>query len=320
MDQEINRVAVVGAGYMGTGILQVLALSGLHCTFADVDGPTAQAAHAACLDQASRFEGRGYFPAGSAERIEANSDWSSRIADAAADADLVIEAVSEREQVKRAVFAEVESAAREDAILATNTSSIPIADLAATLRRPERFYGIHWFNPAQFLPSIEIIEGPRASASTTQRIIDVLRRAGRSPVVVADSAGFVANRLQFALFREAALMVEEGLTTPEKLDEVVRGSFGYRLPFFGPFAIADLAGLDVYAAVFEVLERTLGPRFSCPPGLSALVDDGHLGVKTGHGYAEFTEAERERMTDDRDRAYVAMAATLGSWRGSETPS
>ena len=114
-------------------------------------------------------------------------------------------------------------------------------------------------------------------------------------------------------------MVEEGLTTPEQLDDIVRGSFGYRLPFFGPFRIADIAGLDVYAAIFDTLEESLGGRFSCPPGLRARVAAGELGLKSGQGYSRFSEEQRAGIADDRDRAYVAMAETLARWRASGQP-
>ena len=314
MDTPICRVAVVGAGYMGTGILQVLAMSQVNCMIVDIDAATTQAAYRACLDLAADYERRAYFPAGAAAAIEQRARAAVSLADAVDGADLVIEAVTERQDIKRALFAQIETLTAAETILASNTSSIPIASLATALRHPERMYGIHWFNPAQFLPSVEVIEGPGAAPKTTNRILELLRRAGRAPVVVADSPGFVANRLQFALFREAALMVEEGLITPERLDEVVCGSFGYRLPFFGPFTIADIAGLDVYAAIFDVLEQSFGERFGCPPGLRARVAAGHLGLKTGRGYAAFTAEQQANIADIRDRAYITMADALTRWR------
>lgn len=308
--RAITTVAVVGAGYMGTGILQVLASAGLVCTFSDVDAPTARAAHEACLRQTGEYEALGYFSSAQASAIRENSGWAASLRDAVAAADLVVEAVNEDPDTKRTLLGHIDEAAPAHAVLATNTSSIPIADLAGVLRRPERLYGMHWFNPAQFMPCVEVIAGAGAVESSTAALMDLLRRAHREPVLVADSPGFVANRLQFALFREAALMVEEGLVTPDRLDEVVRGSFGFRLPFFGPFAIADMAGLDVYSAVFDILERTLGSRFSCPPGLRRLVDDGRLGAKSGAGYAEFDDVRRRAMVGRRERAYAAMAGVL----------
>ncbi|NUT54852.1 MAG: 3-hydroxyacyl-CoA dehydrogenase family protein, partial [Thermoleophilia bacterium] len=130
---------------------------------------------------------------------------------------------------------------------------------------------------------------------------------GKVPVVVGDGAGFVANRIQFAMFREAARIVEEGVASAEQVDEVVRSSFGFRLPFFGPFTIADMAGLDVYADIFETLERDLGPGFAAPAILAEHVGRGELGVKSGRGFLDLSEAQADALIDRRDRAYVALA-------------
>jgi len=316
----IRRVIVLGGGYMGTGILQVLALAGIDCVVTDADEEKTQAAYRASLDLAASYEARGYFPKGAAATIETHTTPVGGLAAAVDGAELVIEAVPEQLDLKRSVFADLEALVPNETILASNTSSIPIASLSKALRRPERLYGVHWFNPAQFMPTVEVIASSDASPSATSRILQLLRHAGRTPVVVADSPGFVANRLQFALFREAALMVEQGLVTPDRLDEVVRGSFGYRLPFFGPFAIADIAGLDVYAAIFETLESSLGPRFSCPPGLRERVAAGQLGLKSGRGYRTFNAQQRARIADDRDRAYVTMATALAKWQSDGAPT
>lgn len=313
MTDPISRVTVIGGGYMGTGILQVLAQTGIDCVLTDVDEAATRAAYEKCLELAAAYERRHYFTDGAAARIEAHSAPARGLAEAVASADFVIEAVPENVDLKRRIFAQLEDLVSEQLILASNTSSIPIATLAGRMRHPGRLYGVHWFNPAQFLPAVEVVAGPHATAEATGRVLDLLRHVGRNPVLVADSPGFTANRLQFALFREAALMVEEGLISPDRLDEVVRGSFGYRLPFFGPFEIADIAGLDVYAAIFDILERSLGPQFRCPPGLRQLVADGHLGMKNGQGYRTYTDDQRARLADDRDRAYVTMATALARW-------
>ena len=173
-------------------------------------------------------------------------------------ADLVVEAVLERPDVKLAVYEEIERAAGDDTVIATNTSSIPIAELAAGLRRPNRFLGVHWFVPPLLVPCVEVIRTPSTDERVVEIVVEALTRLGKTPVVVGDGPGFVANRIQFAMFREAARIVEDGIAGPEQVDEVVRSSFGFRLPFFGPFTIADMAGLDVYADIYETLERGLG--------------------------------------------------------------
>jgi 3-hydroxybutyryl-CoA dehydrogenase len=137
-----------------------------------------------------------------------------------------------------------------------------------------------------------------------------LRSIGKRPAVVGDGPGFVANRIQTALFVEALRCVEEGLASPQEVDEVVRSCFGFRLPFFGPFQIADMAGLDVYASIFEILERGLGERFKAPAALRELVERGHMGTKSGAGFLEYSDEERERLLLERDRRYAALNELL----------
>jgi 3-hydroxybutyryl-CoA dehydrogenase len=152
-----------------------------------------------------------------------------------------------------------------------------------------------------------VIRSPSTEARVVEVVVEALTRLGKSPVVVGDGPGFVANRIQFAMFREAARIVEEGIAGPEEVDEVVRSSFGFRLPFFGPFTIADMAGLDVYADIYETLERGLGQGFSAPAALQEHVDQGRFGVKTGRGFLELSQAQADELIDRRNRAYVALA-------------
>jgi 3-hydroxybutyryl-CoA dehydrogenase len=214
--------------------------------------------------------------------------------------------VVERPDVKTSVYEAIEAAAGEEAVIATNTSSIPIAELAAGLRAPGRFLGVHWFVPPLLVPCVEVIPARATDERVVQTVVAALARLGKSPVVVGDGPGFVANRIQFALFREAARIVEAGVATPEQVDEVVRSSFGFRLPFFGPFTIADMAGLDVYADIFDTLERGLGGEFSAPAILRKRVDDGDFGAKTGRGFLELSEEQADELAGRRDRAYAAL--------------
>src|SRR5262249_1285250 len=151
---------------------------------------------------------------------------------------------------------------------------IPIAELAAGLRRPDRFLGMHWFVPPLLVPCVEVIPGPATGDGVVAQVVGALTRLRKAAVGGGDGPGVAAHRIQFAMFREAARIVEDGLATPEQVDEVVRSSFGFRLPFFGPFTIADMAGLDVYADIYETLERGLGPGFSAPGPLREHVARG----------------------------------------------
>jgi 3-hydroxybutyryl-CoA dehydrogenase len=301
-----QRVCVLGAGYMGGGIGQILALAGARVTVTDVDEPTARVRAQAILEQARTYVERQLFPTG-AEQTIAGRLTAAGLADAAADATLVVEAVAEDIEVKRAVLDRVSRLVPDGTTIATNTSSIPIATLASAVHRPERFLGVHWFNPPQFVPGVEIVVGAQTDPAIPPRLADALAAIGKWPAVVADRAGFVSNRLQFALFREAALLLEEGVATAEQVDEVVRGSFGYRLPFFGPFAIADMAGLDVYQAAFHILEEAYGARFATPAVLADHVAAGRLGTKAGGGFYDRTPGETAALIRRRDQWYAALA-------------
>ncbi len=302
-----SRVAVVGAGTMGVGIAHVFAASGIPAALVDATPELSEAARARAVELFARLEQAGAVGPGTAATAEQHLSAALSIADAVHDADLVVEAVVERADVKVAVYGEIEAAAEDGAVIVTNTSSIPIARLAEGLRRPERFLGVHWFVPPLLVPCVEVIPTGSTDGSVVQKVVDALTRLDKTAVVVGDGPGFVANRIQFALFREAARIVEDGLATPEQVDEVVRSSFGFRLPFFGPFTIADMAGLDVYADIFNTLERGLGADFAAPRILRERVDQGDFGIKTGRGFLDLSEAQADELVERRNRAYVALA-------------
>ena len=293
---------------MGVGISHVFASSGIPTVLVDATPELSEAARERAVELLSRLEQAGNVGRGTAATAEQHLSAAPSIADAVRGADLVVEAVVERPDVKLAVYAEIEPAAGDDAVIATNTSSIPIAELAAGLRRPEPLprrplVRAPAARPVRRGDPHAVDRRPRRRASWSRRST----RLGKTPVVVGDGPGFVANRIQFAMFREAARIVEDGIAGPEQVDEVVRSSFGFRLPFFGPFTIADMAGLDVYADIYDTLERGLGAGFSAPEVLQEHVDRGEFGVKTGRGFLELSQAQADELIDRRNRAYVALA-------------
>jgi 3-hydroxybutyryl-CoA dehydrogenase len=306
VSSEALKVSVVGSGYMGKGIAQTLARAGAVITLIDQDVEVARAALVAMNDDAAGAETAGLTAEGSAEVVRRNSTYAD-FESGLPDAEFVVEAVFEELTVKHAVLTAIESHVSDTAVIGTNTSAIPVGVLATVLRRPQRFFGVHWFNPAPYLPGIEIILGEASDPALLDDVTNLLVKAGKSPVIVADTPGFIANRLQFALFKEAALMVEDGTASPEQIDQVVKSGFGFRLPFFGPFAIADMAGLDVYANSYVTLSAKLGSRFDCPPSLADRVAHGDLGTKTGGGYLGMSKEEATAMASRRDRSYVALS-------------
>ena len=308
MLNDIQRTAVVGGGYMGGGIAQTFAMAGLPCTVADVDAETARRAVRRLVDEGGDYEERGLFPPGSHESLRRNLAPADSIEDAVAEADYVTEAVPERLDLKLSTIGRIDAAVRPGTVIGSNTSAIPIGTLAGSVTDTSAFLGVHWMNPSYFVPSVEVIATPQTSEETMAAVEALLRRSGKVSTRVADSAGFVANRLQFALYREAVTMVEEGLATPEEIDEVVSNSFGFRLAVFGPFAIADIAGLDVYEGSFRSMEAAFGDRMSAPALLKEKVAQGRLGLKTGGGFLTIDPAAAEAIAQYRDRAYHELGA------------
>jgi 3-hydroxybutyryl-CoA dehydrogenase len=305
-----GTVAIVGGGRMGGGVAEAFAVGGLTVRLADASPELARAAHDSVIERA-----RGHVRTGlideravqRCERIEPCRDASA----AASGAQLIFEAVAEDLDVKREVLSACEAASAADAVIATNTSSLPVDELSTALGRPERFLGMHWFNPPEWTPGVEVVPAPATDSAVVERVVEFLRALGKRPAVVAAGVGFVANRLQMALFCEACRCVDEGLATPAEIDEVVRSCFGFRLPFFGPFQIADMAGLDVYAAVAEQHRRGLGERFFVPSQLRQLVERGATGTSAGAGFYAYAEGEPQTILRERDERYAALAELLG---------
>lgn len=302
------RIAVVGSGYMGGGIAQVLALAGNRVTLGDIDAEHAEAARQRLIAQGAEFESRGLFAPGSAALLEQRLAAAESIEAAVADAEYITEAVFEKREIKSAALARISLASPAGAVIGSNTSAIPIEELAAAVVEPSRFLGVHWMNPAPFIPGVELIASSRTDPAAVDRAEALIRMAGKSPARVADSPGFVANRLQFALYKEAVRMVEEGLATPSDIDTVVSNAFGFRLALFGPFAIGDMAGLDVYAASYESLAAQYGERLAAPALLTETVDAGNLGLKSGKGFLDIDPEDAPKLLEYRDRAYQALSA------------
>ena len=311
MIETIQTVAVVGAGYMGGGIAQSLAQTGFEVVIADASADAAAAHLARIHGEAEQLEAQGLFPAGSAELVHRNLRSAPSIEEAVAGVDFVEEAVSEVPGVKHDVLRRVSAAARPDAIIGSNTSTIPVHVLETAVSGPERFLTVHWSNPAPFIPGVELVVGQNTDPAVLPVVQDMLARAGRSSALVADVAGFVLNRLQFVLLKEAMSIVEDGVATADDVDTIVRSTFGFRLPFFGPFAIADMAGLDVYVNGFETFTEAFGSRLAPPALLTEAVAAGRHGTKNGAGLLrDYSPEEVHALVAYRSEAYSRMARLL----------
>ncbi|WP_157154995.1 3-hydroxyacyl-CoA dehydrogenase family protein [Diaminobutyricimonas sp. LJ205] len=301
-----RKIAVVGSGYMGGGIAQVFALSGATVRIADISEEIAVTNYNRLIEEARQFVADGLFPADAVERLEANLSPAASIEEAVADADFIEEAVPEKIEIKHETLRRISAAARADAIIGSNTSTILIGSLAEAVTGPERFLGVHFSNPAPFIPGVELIPHAATDDAAVVVVEEIVAATGKETARVQDSTGFVLNRLQYALFHEATQIVDEGIATPEDIDTIVRTTFGFRLPVFGPFAIADMAGLDVYAFCYASLQTRWPERFATPESLQALVDAGKFGTKSGAGYLDVPADRTAELVAYRNKAYVAI--------------
>ncbi|WP_051130826.1 3-hydroxyacyl-CoA dehydrogenase family protein [Nesterenkonia alba] len=311
MRESIHTVTVVGAGYMGGGIAQTLALAGLDTTIVDVDPEATQRGLQRLLREAEDFEDQGLYPSGAAATIAEHLRAGQSLETAVAGVDFIEEAVFESPEVKTEVLARISAHADPEAIIGTNTSTIPVAVLAPAVQHPERFLTVHYSNPAPFIPGVELVAGEATSPQAIAAVKDLLQRTGKEGAQVADRPGMALNRLQYALLKEACSIVEEQVATMEDVDTIVRTTFGFRLGFFGPFAIADQAGLDVYNNGFGTLAEAYGSRMSRPELLREAVSQGRHGLKNGAGWTgDFPEETAADVVRYRNRAYARMGELL----------
>lgn len=282
LTRPIRRVAVLGAGTMGHGIAQVSATAGYETTLYDIDMATVEAGLARIRRNLDKGVEVGKVDPDDRRATLGRLRLTSDLPRAVREADLVVEAAPERIDLKHELWRAVEREVDENALLATNTSSLSIARLAEALERPERFLGLHFFNPVHIMALVEVVWGPRTDEATRSDGMAFARSLGKEPILVKDSPGFASSRLGVLLGLEAMRMVEEGVASPEDIDRAME--LGYRHPM-GPLKLTDLVGLDVRLSIAEYLHETLGSEAFRPPEiLRRLVAQGKLGKKTGEGF------------------------------------
>ncbi|HYG65155.1 MAG TPA: 3-hydroxybutyryl-CoA dehydrogenase [Thermoanaerobaculia bacterium] len=282
--ESIRTIGVVGAGTMGHGIAQVAAHSGFDVILVDVAPQALERGVAQIGKGLERLVAKGKLAAEERDQALARVRPESRVA-ALAAADLVVEAVVERLEVKQAVLAELDRACRPAAILATNTSSISITKLAAATSRPEKVIGMHFMNPVPVMQLVEIIRGLATSQETYGLVEAASRAMGKTPVEVHDAPGFVSNRVLMPMINEAIFCLYEGVGKPEAIDSVMKMGMNHPM---GPLALADLIGLDVCLDILRVLHEGFGdPKYRPCPLLVKMVDAGYLGRKSGRGFYDY---------------------------------
>ena len=314
----MKKISVVGAGLMGHGIAQIFALEGFPVSLTDINDSVLDAALSnvrANLDLLTRqgiARKQAVEPA--MERITTTID----LAHAVEDADFVVEAVIENLELKQKIFQDLDQICHRDTILATNTSVISITEIAARTQHKDRVVGTHFWNPPYLIPLVEVIRGEDTADTVMDRTIAILNHVGKHPVRVnKDVPGFVGNRLQHALWREAISIVAHGIADAATVDECIRYGFGMRLPILGPMENADMVGTDLALAIHDYLLKHLDSSPEPSPLLKELVDRGHLGFKTGRGFKKWSPEDIEQSRNRLGGYLLKTLAPLNTQGGSD---
>lgn len=284
----IQNIAVIGAGIMGSGIVQALAMGGKCVKMYDVSEESIQKAYKGITTSLERFVKAGRMSEEEKEQVLANIMSTITLEEVCKDVELIIEAAPENLQLKKEIFKQLDSYASESTILATNTSELSVTAIASATNRSEQVLGMHWFNPAPVMKLIEIVRGVDTAEHTIQVVKDLAEEIGKETVVVKDMQGFVTSRAVAVHLLECMRMYEEGIGSKEEIDKAIK--LGLNHPM-GPFELADYVGLDTMLFASQGLSEAFGDRFRAPQTLVKLVEAGHLGRKTGKGFYHYEKGK-----------------------------
>lgn len=286
MVMEVRKIAVIGAGLMGSGIAQVAAQSGFEVSIRDVDDLFVENGIASIKRNIKRMVKKEKITEADAEDILGRIRGTTDLKEASEKADVVIEAILENMEIKKELFRELEGICKEETIFASNTSSLSITEMASSTKRPEKFIGMHFFNPAPFMKLVELIRGYKTSDQTLDSIKRLSEQMGKTPIEVNEAAGFAVNRVLVPMMNEAMYAYMEGVASIEDIDTGMK--LGANHPM-GPFELADFVGLDTLLSVLETMYEEFGdPRYRPCPLLRKMVRSGNLGRKTGRGFYDYT--------------------------------
>ena len=307
--KDVKRIVIAGAGTMGSSMGETFAKYGYDVTLYDIF-PSAleKAGNLIRLNQETEVAEHVVTPEESAallERIRYSEDKACF-----EGAVLVVEAILEKLDVKHAFWAEISALVPEDAILASNTSGLSITAIAEVVKRPERFGGMHWINPPHLIPLIEVIQGKKTDDATAAAIRDMALAVEKKPVIVQDAPGFALNRIQLAVLRECLHIVEQGIATPEAVDDVMKYGLGMRYACLGPFEVCDLGGLDIFYNIASYLFEDLADE-KAPFGMLAdRFEKGQYGVKTAAGFYDYAGGKDAEKIKYRDRMFTKISKCL----------
>lgn len=293
----MKKIVVIGAGTMGNGITHVFAQNGFKVTMIDISMEALEKAKNTIASNLDRMVKKEAINEETKQATLANISISTSLADSGADADMMVEAASERMDIKLKIFMEADQILPAHAILASNTSSISITKIASASRRPDKIIGMHFMNPVPVMKLVEVIRGYATSDETTTRIMDLSRKLGKSPVEVNDYSGFIANRILMPMINEAIYSLYEGVAGVGEIDTVMKLGMAHPM---GPLQLADFIGLDVCLAILQVLQSGFGnPKYAPCPLLVNMVTAGKNGVKSGEGFYNYANGIKEAVISER---------------------
>jgi 3-hydroxybutyryl-CoA dehydrogenase/5-formyl-3-hydroxy-2-methylpyridine 4-carboxylate dehydrogenase len=308
---NVNKVAVIGAGTMGPGMAATFARNGFDTALFDVKPEQLEKAKGAVDFVYTILTGGGFMTAVDADAGRGRISYTTDLADAVTGADIVVETVPEQKDLKQQVFQDIEPLVGDEVILASNTSGIPISDLASVTRVPGRVVGMHWSNPPHLIPVIEVIRGEQTSDETARKTVEIVEKIGMVPAIVdRDVAGFVENRILYAIMREALHLLDEGVASAEAIDTITKWGIGYKLAVIGPLELLDMAGLDIYTSVASYLNASLNASPEVSKTVTDKVAAGRLGIKTQGGLFDYTPERIQQLQQQRGRKLVATRKAL----------
>jgi 3-hydroxybutyryl-CoA dehydrogenase len=309
--EDVQRVAMIGAGIMGAGMAVCYARAGYEVTLYDVQAAALEQALTRIDNSQQVFVQEGLVSEAEAQAARARISTTTDLAQALEGVQFVLEAAPERLDLKQKLFRDMEALCPAGTILATNTSGLSITTIASACEYPERVGGQHWANPAEIVPLVEVVRGEQSSDNTIDVIYRITEKLGKVPVVVQkDVPGFASNRLQFAVLREALHLVSEGIVSAEDADRTLKNGVGFRYPWLGPLETADLGGLTTFHSVAQYLLPALSTMQTTPGFFDRLIEEGKLGIGSGEGFYDYTNCDRDEILRKRDLYFIRQLKLL----------